>query len=141
VQQVGTVNHTPVYPREVIKRALELSATAIDSGAQPSKRRSDAQPRRYRDDQEIARGGQVLLGVAIHDHIIMAKQRPYQLCGCGAIVISNFVIPRASAAVQSRHLGASRHVVDLEPRSRSLALTDDEGNDAMTYHTPHRYGL
>src|SRR3984893_12412138 len=29
VQQVGTVDHTPVYPREVIKRALELSATAL----------------------------------------------------------------------------------------------------------------
>jgi DNA repair protein RadC len=29
VQQVGTVDHTPVYPREVLKRALELSATAI----------------------------------------------------------------------------------------------------------------
>ena len=29
VQQSGTVDHTPVYPREVVKRALELSATAI----------------------------------------------------------------------------------------------------------------
>lgn len=29
LQQIGTVDHTPVYPREVIKRALELSATAI----------------------------------------------------------------------------------------------------------------
>ncbi|HEV2506802.1 MAG TPA: DNA repair protein RadC [Mesorhizobium sp.] len=29
VQQTGTVDHTPVYPREVMKRALELSATAI----------------------------------------------------------------------------------------------------------------
>src|SRR3981189_1012805 len=29
VQQTGTVDHTPVYPREVIKRALELSATAV----------------------------------------------------------------------------------------------------------------
>jgi DNA repair protein RadC len=29
VQQRGTVDHTPVYPREVVKRALELSATAI----------------------------------------------------------------------------------------------------------------
>jgi DNA repair protein RadC len=29
VQQVGTVDHTPVYPREVIKRALEVSATAV----------------------------------------------------------------------------------------------------------------
>ena len=29
LQQVGTVDHTPVYPREVVKRALELSATAL----------------------------------------------------------------------------------------------------------------
>ena len=29
IQQTGTVDHTPVYPREVIKRALELSATAL----------------------------------------------------------------------------------------------------------------
>ena len=29
VQQIGTVDHTPVYPREVIKRAPELSATAL----------------------------------------------------------------------------------------------------------------
>ena len=29
VQQIGTVDHTPVYPREVVKRALELSATAV----------------------------------------------------------------------------------------------------------------
>jgi DNA repair protein RadC len=29
IQQTGTVDHTPVYPREVVKRALELSATAI----------------------------------------------------------------------------------------------------------------
>ena len=29
VQQIGTIDHTPVYPREVIKRALEVSATAV----------------------------------------------------------------------------------------------------------------
>jgi DNA repair protein RadC len=29
VQQTGTVDHTPAYPREVVKRALELAATAI----------------------------------------------------------------------------------------------------------------
>lgn len=29
VQQMGTVDHTPVYPREVIRRSLELSATAL----------------------------------------------------------------------------------------------------------------
>ena len=34
-QQVGTVDHTPVYPREVVKRALELSATLIPPFAPP----------------------------------------------------------------------------------------------------------
>ena len=29
IQQTGTVDHTPVYPREVVKRALELGATAV----------------------------------------------------------------------------------------------------------------
>jgi DNA repair protein RadC len=41
VLQSGTVDHTPVYPREVVKRALELGASAHDPGAQPSLRRPD----------------------------------------------------------------------------------------------------
>ena len=50
VQQTGTVDHTPVYLREVVKRALELSATAIVLvHNHPS---GDPTPlsRRYRDD-------------------------------------------------------------------------------------------
>ena len=39
MQQKGTVDHTPVYPREVVKRALELSATAIILMHNPSRRR------------------------------------------------------------------------------------------------------
>ena len=49
VQQKGTVDHTPVYVREVVKRALDLSATAIVLvHNHPS---GDPTPRRYRDDQ------------------------------------------------------------------------------------------
>jgi DNA repair protein RadC len=44
VQQTGTVDHTPVYPREVVKRALELSATAVilvhNHPTRPSRSRS-----------------------------------------------------------------------------------------------------
>ena len=47
VQQRGTVDHTPVYPREVVKRALELSATAAHPRPQPSLRRPDAVARRH----------------------------------------------------------------------------------------------
>ena len=42
VQQTGTVDHTPVYPREVVKRALELSATALILVAQSPVGRSDS---------------------------------------------------------------------------------------------------
>jgi DNA repair protein RadC len=72
VQQIGTVNHTPVYPREVIKRALELSATAIilvhnHPSGDPSPSRDDIEM-----TKKLREAGRPL-GVAIHDHLIMAK--------------------------------------------------------------------
>ena len=72
VQQVGTVNHTPVYPREVIKRALELSATAIILvHNHPS-----GDPAPSRDDIEMTkklREAGKAVGVAVHDHMIIAR--------------------------------------------------------------------
>ena len=52
VQQTGTVDHTPVYPREVVNRALELSATAVILVHNHPVRRPDAVARRYRDDAD-----------------------------------------------------------------------------------------
>ncbi|MPY69996.1 MAG: DNA repair protein RadC [Alphaproteobacteria bacterium] len=71
-QQRGTVNHTPVYPREVVRRALELSASAIimvhnhPSGS-PEPSRADIEM--TREVREAASR----LGVVLHDHIIVAK--------------------------------------------------------------------
>ncbi|MTI45125.1 DNA repair protein RadC [Roseibium hamelinense] len=72
VQQTGTVDHTPVYPREVIRRALELSATALilvhnhpSGDATPS--RADIQMTRQIAD--IAKP----LGVEVHDHIVVGR--------------------------------------------------------------------
>ena len=72
VQQVGTVDHTPVYPREVMKRALELSATAIvlvhnHPSGDPTPSRADIQM--TQSIIEVARP----LGIAVHDHIIVGK--------------------------------------------------------------------
>ncbi len=50
LQQIGTVDHTPVYPREVVKRALELSATALILVHNHPVRRPDAVARRHPDD-------------------------------------------------------------------------------------------
>jgi DNA repair protein RadC len=72
-QQVGTVDHTPVYPREVVKRALELSATAVilvhnHPSGDPTPSRADIQM----TQQIIAVASP--LGIAVHDHIIVGKE-------------------------------------------------------------------
>ena len=72
VQQTGTVDHTPVYPREVIKRALELSATAVilvhnHPSGDPTPSQADIQMTKAIID--IAGP----LGIAVHDHIIVGK--------------------------------------------------------------------
>jgi DNA repair protein RadC len=72
VQQTGTVDHTPVYPREVIKRALELSATAVilvhnHPSGDPTPSQADIQMTRAIID--IASP----LGISVHDHIIVGK--------------------------------------------------------------------
>jgi DNA repair protein RadC len=72
VQQTGTVDHTPVYPREVVKRALELSATAIimvhnHPSGDPTPSRADIEM-----TKEVADAG-AKLGIVLHDHLIMTK--------------------------------------------------------------------
>ena len=73
LQQVGTVDHTPVYPREVVKRALELSATAIilvhnHPSGDPTPSRADIQM-----TQSIIAVAKPL-GIFVHDHIIVGKE-------------------------------------------------------------------
>ena len=73
VQQEGTVDHTPVYPREVVKRALELSATALilvhnHPSGDPTPSRADIQM--TQSIVEIAKP----LGISVHDHIIVGKE-------------------------------------------------------------------
>jgi DNA repair protein RadC len=73
VQGSGTVDHTPVYPREVVKRALELSATALilvhnHPSGDPTPSRADIQMTRQIVDTAKP------LGIAVHDHIIVGKE-------------------------------------------------------------------
>ena len=72
VQQTGTVDHTPVYPREVIKRTLELSATALilvhnHPSGDPAP--SSADVRMTKEIADIAKP----LGITLHDHLIIGK--------------------------------------------------------------------
>ena len=84
VQQRGTVDHTPVYPREIVKRALELSSTAIilvhnHPSGDPTP--SSADLRMTREIIDIARP----LGIVIHDHVIVGRKGHVSFKGKGLI--------------------------------------------------------
>ncbi|WP_416153223.1 RadC family protein [Sulfitobacter sp. OXR-159] len=73
-QAKGTVDHVPVYPREVAKRALELNASAIilvhnHPSGDPSPSRSDIDMTR-----QVAAACDAL-GLTLHDHLIIGKSR------------------------------------------------------------------
>lgn len=72
VQQRGTVDHTPVYPREVVKRALELSASAVilvhnHPSGDPTPSRADIEM-----TKEIVRAANAV-GLIVHDHLVIGK--------------------------------------------------------------------
>lgn len=73
VQQEGTVDHTPVYVREVVKRALELSATALimvhnHPSGDPTPSHADVEM-----TKRIVESAKDL-GIVVHDHVIVARQ-------------------------------------------------------------------
>jgi len=72
ILQTGTVDHTPVYPREVVRRALDLASTAIilvhnHPSGDPTPSRADIEM--TKTIAEIAGS----LGITIHDHIILGR--------------------------------------------------------------------
>ncbi len=78
VQQSGTVDHTPVYVREIVKRALQLGATALvlvhnHPSGDPSPSRADIDMTKQVVD--AARP----LGITIHDHVIVGRHGHFSL--------------------------------------------------------------
>jgi len=73
-QAKGTVDHVPVYPREVVKRALELNAASIlVVHNHPSGDPTPSQADITMTDQ-IVRAARAL-GITVHDHLIIGKSR------------------------------------------------------------------
>ena len=72
VQTRGTVDHTPVYPREIVKRALEHGASAIilvhnHPSGDPTPSRSDIEMTR-----EVSAAAKALK-IAVHDHLVISR--------------------------------------------------------------------
>ena len=83
-QASGTVDHVPVYPREVVKRALELNASALilvhnHPSGDPTPSESDIQMTLQIED--AAR----VLGLTLHDHLIIGKEKELSLRSSGYI--------------------------------------------------------
>ena len=82
VHQTGTVDHTPVYPREVVKRALDLGASALilvhnHPSGDPTPSRADIDLTR----ELVASAGS--LGISIHDHLIIGRSGHVSMRGQG----------------------------------------------------------
>jgi len=84
VMQQGTINHTPVYPREIVKRALEHSAAAIillhnhpSGDPTPSKADIDI-------TQKIIEAA-ATINVTVHDHVIITEAGHYSFKSFGLI--------------------------------------------------------
>jgi DNA repair protein RadC len=83
-QQRGTIDHTPVYPREVVKRALELGASALilvhnHPSGDPTPSKADIAV-----TQDIKKAA-APLGVVLHDHVIIARNHHVSLRDLGLI--------------------------------------------------------
>ncbi len=84
LQQEGTVDHTPVYPREVVKRGLELAASALilvhnHPSGDPTPSQADIQM--TSKIQQAAAG----VGITIHDHLIIGGKEHFSFAGKGLL--------------------------------------------------------
>lgn len=84
VMQRGTVNHTPVYPREIVKRALELSASAVillhnHPSGDPTPSKADI------DITKKIIEAAATVNVTVHDHVIITQDGHYSFKSFGLI--------------------------------------------------------
>lgn len=84
VQQEGTINHTPLYPREVVKRALELGAAAIimvhnHPSGDPTPSKADIEM-----TKQVAQAAKAL-DVVLHDHLIIGIKDHFSFKSMGLI--------------------------------------------------------
>lgn len=84
VQQTGTVDHTPVYPRELVRRALELGASAIimvhnHPSGDPSPSQADIEM-----TKAVAKAAQAL-GITVHDHVVIGRDGHFSFKSAGLL--------------------------------------------------------
>jgi len=84
VQQTGTVNHTPVYPREVVKRALELGASSIILAHNHPSGDPTPSPADIEMTQKVMEAAKAV-NISVHDHLIISESGHYSFKSHGLI--------------------------------------------------------
>lgn len=84
LQQKGTVDHTPVYPREVVKRALQLEASALimvhnHPSGDPMPSHADIEM------TKLVRDAAKAVGVTLHDHLVIGKGQEISFRSAGLL--------------------------------------------------------
>ena len=84
VQQKGTVDHTPVYPREIVKRALHHEASALimvhnHPSGDPTPSKADVEMTKQVRDAAKA------VGITLHDHLVIGADEPYSFRSNGLL--------------------------------------------------------
>lgn len=110
-QQRGTIDHTPVYPREVIKRALELGASAlilVHNHPSGDPRPSEADIMVTQNIIEAA----APLGIFIHDHLIIGRGGHISLRDCGLVLFEAKAASSGTGSSARRAALNESHSVD-----------------------------
>lgn len=80
----GTVDHVPVYPREIFRRGLELSASALILVHNHPSGEAKPSPDDIAMTNLVKRGAETL-GFVLHDHLIIGKSEPFSFKACGLL--------------------------------------------------------
>ncbi|MBI5165511.1 MAG: DNA repair protein RadC [Magnetospirillum sp.] len=84
LQQKGTVDHTPLYPREVVRRALELHASSVimvhnHPSGDPAPSKADLEMTR------LVRDALAAIGIQLHDHLVIGRKGHASFKGMGLL--------------------------------------------------------
>ncbi|TCH98570.1 JAB domain-containing protein [Roseococcus sp. SYP-B2431] len=80
----GTVDHTPAYPREVVRRALELHASSLILAHNHPSGDPTPSPADIAMTRDI-KAAAAALGIALHDHLVVGRGAPFSMRGQGLL--------------------------------------------------------
>ncbi|WP_420471477.1 JAB domain-containing protein [Brevundimonas sp. FT23042] len=120
----GTRDHAPVYPREIIRRALELSASALilvhnHPSGDPTPSAQD-----LNTTDQIMEGAAVF-GIAVHDHLVVGRKRVFSFHDAGLLAAAPGARPSRDRAAPARTRRTAGKTLSADTPSPSASVHSD----------------